>query len=66
MWMLLTVALIPAARMICTQWSIADWGRVVNSLWSMAMSHSRPCESEARRASGTSCSIWVSTSCMRA
>ena len=38
----------------------------LNSLWSMAMSHSRPAESWARRAPGTRASIWASTCCMRA
>jgi hypothetical protein len=46
----LTVAFMPAARISATQRSMAAWGRCVNSLWSMAMSHSRPPESRARRA----------------
>ena len=63
--MLLTVALMPAARMSCTHWSICACGSCVNSLWSMAMSVSRPAESAARRAPGTTASIWASTCCIR-
>ena len=63
--MLLTVAFMPAARIRATHWSMAPWGRWVNSLWSMAMSHSRPAESCARRAPGTAASICASTHCIR-
>ncbi|MNY42053.1 hypothetical protein D3C86_1769130 [compost metagenome] len=62
----LTVAFMPAARMMATHSSICAWDRWVNSLWSTAMSHSRPAESVARRAPGTVASICASTSCMRA
>ena len=64
MWMLLTDALMPAARIVATHASMAGWGKWVNSLWSMAMSVSRPAESWARRACGTSRSICSSTACM--
>ena len=52
--------------MMRTAWSMASCGRWVNSLWSMAMSVSRPGESVARRAPGTSRSICARTRCMLA
>ena len=64
--MLLTVACRPSLRISATTASIVASSRCANSLWSMAMSVSRPAESVARRAPGISRSMRSSTRCMRA
>ena len=52
MWMLLTVAVMPSLRRMATTCAMASGGRWVNSLWSMAMSVSRPGESCASNGTG--------------
>ena len=55
--MLLTVACMPSLRISATTAAICASSSCVNSLWSIAMSHSRPAESVARRAPGISRSM---------
>ncbi|MCY1215109.1 hypothetical protein D9M72_269480 [compost metagenome] len=66
MWMLLTVACMPSPRISATTRAMVSSLSVTNSLWSMAMSVSRPGESVARPAPGISRSMRASTACMRA
>jgi undecaprenyl-diphosphatase len=60
------VAFMPAACISATTCAMAAGGRWVNSLWSMAMSVSRPAESCASTAPGTSRTTRAATARIRA